>query len=315
MRPNNRQQRLRDWWEFQHLYQILSDLSNKSKQKSASYSPQQLSKNSQFTSQIKTNIVTSRTQIPYKNSVDSNLLNHNNNIVNNNSASYRPNHHRLKMLTSRQNQSKRQREWIYLTHYLAITGLNPIHIISGNDDGREPDFTLVFYHDSRLYYVGVELTTLPRLRDNMGDKALISKRWYWQSLHKIARLREKEENLETGAASQSVMYHYDRFRVPMSTLYMPAEEFAKRPSKKSMISQDDMDAVMEKKAHKVEAYHTRRPLQELWLLVHTDKYQPENVLTAPDYKLFHDSGYDQIHVTRYPSHKVINVNKQGALIN
>lgn len=70
--------------------------------------------------------------------------------------------------SSRQNQSKRQREWVYLSHYLMISGLNPLHIISGQDDGREPDFTLIFYQQRRLYYVGIELTTLPRLREQMG---------------------------------------------------------------------------------------------------------------------------------------------------
>lgn len=207
------------------------------------------------------------------------------------------------MYNSRQNQSKRQREWVYLSHYLAVSGLNPAHIISGRDNGQEPDFTLVFYRDGYLDHVGIELTTLPRLRDIMGDEGLIAKRWYWQSLHKMAILREKEQN------SGDFIQGCDRFRMPLQTLYMPKTNFASMPNTISTIAQQDIDEVMKKKAHKVNAYHNRRPLKALWLLVHTDKYQPEFILTAPDYQLVHKSGFDQIHVTRYPSYKIISINK------
>ena len=204
---------------------------------------------------------------------------------------------------SRQNQSKRQKEWIYLCHYIAISGLNPLHIISGQDDGQEPDFTLIFYQQSRLYYVGVELTTLPRLRDQMGDKALIGKRWYWQALQVMAKQRQK-------------MASYQRFKLPIQTIYMPSAEYDRRWRQlpHSIISQDDINAVMQKKAHKVVGYHTRRPLDELWLLVHTDKYQPNSILTSAKKPLvlYHTSGFDQVHVTRYPSHKIINVAKLKA---
>lgn len=199
---------------------------------------------------------------------------------------------------SRQNQSKRQREWIYLCHYIAINGLNPLHIISGQDDGREPDFTLIFYQQSRLYYVGVELTTLPRLRDQMGEKDLIAKRWYWQGLQVMAKRRQKQPS-------------FQRFRLPVKTLYMPTDTFNQRLKHlpRSIISQSDIDAVMKKKAHKVSAYVTRRPLDELWLLVHTDKFQPDSILTDSHHsiELYHRSNFDQVHVTRYPSHKIIQV--------
>ena len=199
---------------------------------------------------------------------------------------------------SRQNQIKRQREWVYLSHYIAINGLNPLHIISGQDDGREPDFTLIFYQQSRLYYVGVELTTLPRLRDQMGEAALIAKRWYWQGLRVMAMRRQKQAS-------------YQRFRLPVTTLYMPIDDFSKRLCRlpRSIITQQDVDAVMDKKAHKAAAYHTRRPLDELWLLVHCDKYQPESILTASkaSMPLTHNSDFDQVQITRYPSHKVIDV--------
>ena len=202
--------------------------------------------------------------------------------------------------SSRQNQTKRQKEWIYLCHYIAISGLNPLHIISGQDDGQEPDFTLIFYQHSRLYYVGVELTTLPRLRDQMGEEALIAKRWYWQGLQVMAKQRQK-------------MPSYQRFKLPVQTIYMPTDDYNQRLAQlpHSIVSQTDIDAVMQKKAHKVAGYQTRRPLDELWLLVHTDKYQPESILTSAKkpLALFHDSGFDQVQVTRYPSHKIINVHK------
>lgn len=205
--------------------------------------------------------------------------------------------------SSRQNQTKRQKEWIYLCHYIAISGLNPLHIISGQDDGQEPDFTLIFYQHSRLYYVGIELTTLPRLRDQMGEEALIAKRWYWQGLQVMAKQRQK-------------MPIYQRFKLPVKTIYMPSDDYNQRLAQlpHSIISQADIDAVMQKKAHKVVDYQTRRPLDELWLLVHTDKYQPESILTSAKkpLALFHGSGFDQVQVTRYPSHKIINVLKKSA---
>lgn len=213
---------------------------------------------------------------------------------------------------SQQNQSKRQREWVYLCHYLAITGLEPVHIISGQDDGLEPDFTLVFDQQhkpsSRLYYVGIELTTLPRLRDQMGDQGLIAKRWYWQGLQVMAKQRPPL------ALQQDSLSH---FQTPMMTLYMPADEFEQHLQHlpHSPITQVDVDAVMQKKAHKVLTYQTRRVLDELWLLVHTDKYQPDCILTAPKatsksrQMLMHSSGFDNVQITRYPSHKLIQVVK------
>ncbi|WP_230657503.1 hypothetical protein [Psychrobacter sp. I-STPA10] len=211
-------------------------------------------------------------------------------------------------VTSHQNQSKRQREWVYLCHYLAITGLDPVHIISGQDDGQEPDFTLVFYWQQRFYYVGVELTTLPRLRDQMGDKGLISKRWYWQSLQIMAK-------------HQAALDEQQYFQLPITTLYMPATIFEQRLQylPHSAITQKDVNAVMDKKAHKVPNYQIRRTLDELWLLIHTDKYQPTSILTVPkttvqtskskQLKLTHHSGFNRVHITRYPSHKLIDVSK------
>jgi hypothetical protein len=206
--------------------------------------------------------------------------------------------------SSRQNQSKRQREWVYLSHYLMISGLNPLHIISGKDDGREPDFTLIFYRQSRLYYVGIELTTLPRLWDQMGETALIAKRWYWQGLQAMAKQQQQQAS-------------YLNFRLPVKTLYMSTDSSNKRLCQlpRSQITQIDIEAAMQKKAHKVSAYHKRRPLDELWLLIHTDKYQcqqqyqPSYILAEPAAatQLSHSSNFDQVHITRYPSHKLIEV--------
>ena len=273
-------QQLRRWWEFQTLYNLLSAKSPHDWfQRNMTSAPAQSSSPSNPSTQHLSNQAL-------------------------------PNYAHPK---SRQGQIKRQREWIYLTHYLAIQGLNPIHIISGEDDGREPDFTLIFY-DEGLYYVGVELTTLPRLRDQMGENGLIGKRWYWQSLQAMAKKRaDSSDNPQDGSP-------YSRFRLPVKTLYMPADDFAKRqaniqqnPQRRKdvlPITQTDVDAVLSKKSHKASAYHTRRPLDELWLLVHTDKYQPNGILQSSEQRLTHDSDFDQIHITRYPSHKVVGVSKE-----
>ncbi|WP_227430960.1 hypothetical protein [Psychrobacter sp. I-STPA6b] len=223
---------------------------------------------------------------------------------------------------SQQRQSKRQREWVYLCHYLAITGLDPVHIISGEDDGHEPDFTLIFWQNEQLRYIGIELTTLPRLRDQMGEVGLIAKRWYWQSLRVLARInanttnkidsqykREYDEQslylqIDTEGLYQ---YGFENFRLPISTWYMPDYQFSEYRHHFSEISQADMDAVLQKKAHKVDAYQRRRTLDELWLLVHTDKYQSNGILVAAKKPLLHDSGFQKIHITRYPSHKIIDV--------
>ena len=85
-----------------------------------------------------------------------------------------------------QNQLKRQREWVYLVHFLAMLHLHPAKTISGTDDGNEPDFTCIFYCDKGEYAIGIELTTLPRLRDRLGNDNLMLKRWYWQSLLQVS---------------------------------------------------------------------------------------------------------------------------------
>ncbi|WP_131669173.1 hypothetical protein [Psychrobacter pygoscelis] len=308
MKVDGRLRKLRRWWEFAALYEQLSqrhcdaaspkDWTTKHSAQLTDDSALPLQDNStslQNTATItpanptnlsSTNTATSTVENPLKKQPEEK--------IDNQSKSGRQGN------GNRQNQTKRQREWVYLSHYIAINGLNPLHIISGQDDGREPDFTLVFYQQSRLYYVGVELTTLPRLRDQMGEAALIAKRWYWQGLRVMAMRRQKQAS-------------YQRFRLPVTTLYMPIDDFNKRLYRlpRSIITQQDVDAVMAKKAHKAAAYHTRRPLDELWLLVHCDKYQPESILTASkaSITLTHNSDFDQVQITRYPSHKVIDVSR------
>lgn len=222
---------------------------------------------------------------------------------------------KISMSTSRQNQTKRQREWIYLCHYLAVMGLDPILVISDGDDGREPDFTLVFYQFDRLYYVGVELTTLPRLRDQMGEQGLIAKRWYWQSLAQMAKRRQQDKLKNANASIGYDEAFLRRYQLPVKTLYMPKQNYAQVAKATSYVTQDDINAVLAKKAHKVDAYHTRRPLQELWLLVHTDKYQPKGVLLNTSDILTHDSGFDQIHLTRYPSQNVLTVHRRHSSVD
>lgn len=211
-----------------------------------------------------------------------------------------------------QNQTKRQKEWVYLSHYLAIQGLDPVHIISGKDDGNEPDFTLVFWENDQLVYIGVELTTLPRLRTQMSDTGLIAKRWYWQAVNLVAK-----QNLEGNLYDNENGYLIsERFKKPMKTAYMPQNKFKeyRKGRSISIITQEDVDQVMKKKQSKTNAYHSRRPLNELWLLIHTDKYQPDTILsferskqTGHDLALTHSSGFDNVQITCYPSYRTLNV--------
>lgn len=213
-----------------------------------------------------------------------------------------------------QNQIKRQKEWVYLSHYLAIEGLEPVHIISGKDDGNEPDFTLVFWENDQLVYIGIELTTLPRLRTQMSEVGLIAKRWYWQALSTVAK-----QNLEQQYYDINNSYYLtERFKTPMKTVYMPQYKFEKyRKSRTiSSITQKDVDEVMKKKKPKIESYHNRRQLNELWLLIHTDKYQPDTILsferskqTGQELALKHDSDFDNVQITCYPSYRTLNVQR------
>lgn len=216
------------------------------------------------------------------------------------------------------NQIKRQKEWVYLSHYLAIEGLDPVHIISGKDDGNEPDFTLVFCENEQMVYIGVELTTIPRLRTQMNDTGLITKRWYWQALNLVAK-QNMERHINEGENNYLIA---ERFKKPMKTAYMPQDKFkeSRKGRSISIITQKDVDEVMKKKQPKTNSYHNRRQLNELWLLIHTDKYQPDIILSLErseqiggDLPLMHNSDFDKVQITCYPSYRMLNVQKLNKL--
>ena len=76
-----------------------------------------------------------------------------------------------------QNQLKRQREWVYLAHFLAMLHLHPAKTCSGTDDGNEPDFPCICYSDKGDYAIGIQLTSLPRLRGRLCNDPLTFKLW------------------------------------------------------------------------------------------------------------------------------------------
>lgn len=183
---------------------------------------------------------------------------------------------------------KRLREWVYLVHFLTLNGQRPKKIISGADDGKEPDFSCIFTDNGVDKLVGIELTTLPRLRDGLGDELLFPRRWYWQMLLWLG-----EPFSGTTVLNKAVDMAQ---KTPKLTVH-------------STIVQDDITAVMSKKADKVAAYNTRRTLDELWLLIHTDKVQKQGVLMGANQQLYHTSDYDRIVVTLYPTRELIDISK------
>lgn len=163
---------------------------------------------------------------------------------------------------------KRQREWLYLEHFLAVRQLQPQHIIEGQDDGHEPDFTLRLQGQ----WIGVELTTLPRLRDRIGSHQLRLRRGYWALMRHLG-------------------WPFAGTR-PQRTLSGQMVD--------SVIDQQDIDAVMQKKQHRLPHYHERRPLDQVWLLIHTDALQPRGLLQVGEAALQHRSGFDAVWLSRYP---------------
>ncbi len=171
---------------------------------------------------------------------------------------------------------KRQREWLYLEHFLAVQQWQPQRILEGQDDGHEPDFTLWLQGQ----VIGVELTTLPRLRDQMGNHQLRSRRLYWWLMRQLG-------------------WPFAGSRRPPA---MPA-----RAGAGSEITQTDIDAVLHKKKPRISHYRDRRPLDQLWLLIHTDAKQPEGPLTVQAAPLQHDSTFDQVWLSRYPLRQLVLV--------
>lgn len=238
----------------------------------------------------------------------------------------------FKMSASSQQRLKRQREWVYLTHFLALRQLHPIKTISGSDDGQEPDFTCVFQHKTRKtpYYIGIELTTLPRLRDRLGNENLMLKRWYWQSRLQVCtgftpNVVDSDTALQAsnngkGANRQPLINfpvrhtvgHRLQQGIAKTMRWLPSAFFEDMTDEylpiDSLITQADIDAVMQKKAHKIAAYQQKRPLDEVWLLVHTNASQENGVLAVDTAQtLSHHSDFDQVFVTLYPSHQVLQL--------
>ena len=78
----------------------------------------------------------------------------------------------------------------------------------------------------------------------------------------------------------------------------------------SYINQSDIDAVMSKKAHKVQAYHKKRALDEVWLLIHTNEQQEKGVLTFDTSEvLHHGSEFNRVFLTLYPTTTLLQVAK------
>lgn len=256
----------------------------------------------------------------------------------------------VKSPTSQQ-QLKRQREWVYLAHFLALAQLHPLKTISGQDDGQEPDFTCVFAKQSGgEYHIGIELTTLPRLRDRLGNDNLMLKRWYWQSrlqfysrfhpttlaakhltwqaqinntplglwantacvLATSAQPLAQHSRHTWGNRVQQTVAHTMRF-LPRAFLEDMAD--SRGVPIDSLICQRDIDAVMAKKASKVDAYQSRRKLDAVWLLIHTNEQQENGVLAADvSTPLWHDSDFARVFVTLYPNVELLEVSRCPAVI-
>ena len=78
----------------------------------------------------------------------------------------------------------------------------------------------------------------------------------------------------------------------------------------SYINQSDIDAVMSKKAHKVQAYRKKRALDEVWLLIHTNEQQEKGVLTFnPSEVLHHGSEFNRVFLTLYPTTTLLQIAK------
>ena len=170
---------------------------------------------------------------------------------------------------------KRQREWLYLEHFLAVQALRPSRIIEGQDDGHEPDFTLLI--NGR--WIGIELTTLPRLRDQIGEHQLRMRRLYWWLMRQLGwPLAGARATTEVVNGAQALP-----------------------------IGQADIDAVMQKKHHRVPHYRQRRHLDELWLLIHTDAMQADGLLAVGATPLHHGSAFDRVWLSRYPLRTLIDI--------
>ncbi len=237
-----------------------------------------------------------------------------------------------------QNQLKRLREWVYLTHFLAMSKLHPTKTISGSDDGQEPDFTCIFLKNNQPYTVGIELTTLPRLRDRLGNDNLMARRWYWQTLLQVnthfkptqikQTLTPFVHPFSTPNKREAVINPHETIGQKLSLgvqktiaktmRWLPSAFFTDMTDAvtlpiDSLVTQADLDAVMTKKAKKVASYQHKRPLDETWLLIHTNEQQENGVLRfLHDQTFIHNSDFDQVFITFYPSDMMLIVDKKAS---
>jgi hypothetical protein len=177
---------------------------------------------------------------------------------------------------ARRRQQKRQRERIYLEHFLTVCQLDYQHLINGRDDGHEPDFTVKI--DEK--WIGIELTTLPRLRDRVGNHWLIPRQMYWRAMRELGWPFAGRRRLDVSVLPEN-----------------------------SLITQSDIDAVMVKKADKVVRYQERRPLDQVWLLIHTDFIQESGYLMPATQVLCHQSDFDQVWLSLYPMRWVESITR------
>lgn len=249
------------------------------------------------------------------------------------------------ILRMSQNQLKRQREWVYLAHFLAMLHLHPAKTISGDDDGNEPDFTCIFHCGQGEYVIGIELTTLPRLRDRLGNDNLMLKRWYWQSLLQVStkftpsqfnchgeilgakNTWQKIDNrkilnlsaqfiAQTADLPHTTVTHKLQNSIAKTMRWLPSAFFTDMATDNedlpidSYITQTDIDAVMTKKAHKVTAYQKKRKLDEVWLLIHTNEQQENGLLRFDSSEaLHHGSNFNRVFLTLYPTKTLLQVAK------
>lgn len=183
--------------------------------------------------------------------------------------------------SSRQQHLKRAREWVYLQHFLSAMSLTVDEVIDGLDDGQEPDFTLRI----GATLIGIELTTLAGLREQLGERGLGLRRWYWRYMAPLD-------------PNQRLLHWFE-----------PSKP--RRPRVQA-IEPVRIKQAIDKKRPKIVGYHRRRPLQQLWLLIHTDRDQPDVTLTLPQPIMRPSCGFQRIFVSRYPDRCITELSADGA---
>ena len=206
---------------------------------------------------------------------------------------------------SRQQLLKRQREWVYLQHFLTVSGVAYDQIIDGQDDGHEPDFSLVY--QDRI--IGLELTTLPDLRDQLGERRLRLMRWYWRWLAPLDRHNRLLRRLLHWSGHGTS--HPDYLHRQIQQAQQPASPSDSLSPLGSMSIASIAQAIR-KKIPKIPGYQRRRPLDQLWLLIHTDQQQSQGQLQWPDTSAslpvsLAASGFNRIYLTCYPDRQLMEL--------